>query len=53
MIKDNGDGTSDWKRPDGSVRTYDNNDVAKLVSGPIKQAKPTPGYLDRMGSEYD
>jgi hypothetical protein len=53
FVRDNGDGTSTYRRPDGVERTYDNNDVIKLTSGPLKQAKPTPGYLDRMGSEYD
>lgn len=55
LIKDNGDGTSQWKRPDGSVKTYDNNDVMKLMSGmaPTMQTKPTSGWLDRLGSEYD
>ena len=55
LIRDNGDGTSTWKRPDGQEKTYDNNDIMKLMgsTAPTMQRTPTTGWLDRLGSEYD
>lgn len=59
LVKDNGDGTSTWKRSDGTTRTYRNSDVEQLSTRVNQRPStdnsktPTPGWLDNLGKEYD
>jgi hypothetical protein len=46
LVKDNGDGTSEWKRPDGTLKTYPNKDVIDITRGAEIMKTPPPDMSD-------